>query len=292
MRIASLVSLGFPTLALAAMASSCGLLSGAECASDDDCHGSKVCAEGACVECKSDAECGARESCVQNSCERGGGEGEGEGGEGEGEGAVGEGEGGEGEGGAGEGEGEGGVAGADTLRARITWDSTTADLDIHLTQKDGTGQFCVSDMQGATGAGPQSTLCTAAPLDCNFGDCKNGFGPSPDWDGTASPSAGDPTLDIDDVSGLGPEQISVQALPAGDYLLGAFFYSTGTGASPLLTSVTAELFVGLSGAPAFTKSASLDDVTNRWVDFAIIHKSGANVCVEDLTDGDPTDDCP
>ncbi len=112
------------SLVLAAVAGVCVLpacsldllnLGGAGCSSDGDCHGSKICVDGACVECENDRDCDVGHVCQDGDCVRDSntGEGEGEGdvnpgeGEGEGEGDVGPGE--------GEGEGEGEPPGCGTV---------------------------------------------------------------------------------------------------------------------------------------------------------------------------------
>ena len=281
-------------LLLLAPASSCDLLSGKECSGDADCHGTQVCsADGACVQCKSDDDCDGRETCVDGSCERGGaGEGEGsvgegEGSVGEGEGSVGEGEGsvGEGEGSVGEGEGEGGpVAG---LTLTLTWDTDT-DLDIHATQGP---SFCIDPLTTASAGtyGPVSQSCAPAPADCNYTNCKtSSFSSRTEWDGVTGVTGGDPTLEIDDLDGRGPEIIDVSRPVIGTYLVGAFYYGQGTTATPPSTAAT--LTVSVNGTVQKIVHATLP-TTDAWSDLAVVHfESGGVFCIGDVSDG--VDECP
>jgi hypothetical protein len=109
----------------------------------------------------------------------------------------------------------------------------------------------------------------------------------PQWDAVAGNSAGDPHLDIDDLTGYGPENINVDALPAGEFLLGVNVY-TSTG---LTTNVSGSLRYGSSPARSFGPFP-MDSATVRWRDVAIVVSTGSTVCFEDLLDGNATDDCP
>jgi hypothetical protein len=168
--------------------------------------------------------------------------------------------------------------------AQLTWDIDTGDLDIHFTRRDATGSLCVDFLSFGSVAGPQASLCDGtAPLDCNYARCR--FQPPPEWDAIDGASAGDPTQDIDDVSGFGPEIVSVGELAAGEYLLAAHYYTPTD-----LTFATASLF--LLGNEIYAGAAPMS-ATVRWLEFAIVIKDPAGgVCVEDLIDGSAVDDCP
>ncbi len=77
----------------------------------------------------------------------------------------------------------------DELHIELTWDTTKADLDLHLSLED--------------------TEFFQKPGDCNF--CN----PNPNWNGGGSDN--DCRLDIDDRTGKGPENINVQFPDNGSY---------------------------------------------------------------------------
>lgn len=77
---------------------------------------------------------------------------------------------------------------------------------------------------GGTPPGALAQVCSPA-LDCTFSTCREGSLNRVDWDGVAGVTAGDPVIDIDDLNGFGPENLTVASLPDGDYLFGAAFFS-------------------------------------------------------------------
>lgn len=110
------------------------------------------------------------------------------------------------------------------LHVELLWNTGSADLDLHLLTSD--GEFFVE------------------PYDCNF--CNR----TPSWG--AIGEADDPRLDIDDVSGFGPENINIDT-PADDrYTVMAHYYTeNGDG------DVTATVRVYLYGALASETSYAL-----------------------------------
>jgi hypothetical protein len=93
----------------------------------------------------------------------------------------------------------------EALHVQLSWDTDSNDIDVHL-MKD-TGPYCSANA-------------------CYYGNCKATSYSRPDWDGDGSTSsAGDPVLDIDDLSGYGPENINVDNPVDGDYTVGVHFYS-------------------------------------------------------------------
>ncbi len=177
----------------------------------------------------------------------------------------------------------------DTFLAQLTWDTPTGDMDLHVAKRNDSGEFCVSGDRGVD-VGPQARSCTP-DLDCNFSTCKATFGNRPDWDGDGVESAGDPSLDIDDISGYGPENINVDQSVAGDYLITAFYYSGSVNVGNTL-----RIYVyGLLQQESFD---TLED--DAWWEVAILHwqnlpdghpRTADGWCLEDLTDTDATDDC-
>ena len=120
---------------------------------------------------------------------------------------------------------------------QLSWDTDTNDLDLHTTKQGSDGRYCI-DAANTTDPvdGLLSEDCDSG-LDCNFAGCKAGsYGDPPEWDGVAGRTAGDPMLDIDDLHGFGPENINVDAMPEGNYLVGVNTYSAGTTVLPQMST--------------------------------------------------------
>lgn len=182
----------------------------------------------------------------------------------------------------------------DTFLAQLTWDTPSGDMDLHVAKMDDSGDFCISgnrgiDPQASTQyAGNVAEECsTGDDLDCNFSTCKAGYPSRPDWDGSGDLSEGDPSLDIDDVDGYGPENINVDQSSPGSYLISVFYYSGSTDVGN-----TVRIYVyGLLQQEHYYSLADDD-----WRDVAILHWQNLPAgqgewCLEDLDDGDRSDDC-
>ena len=91
------------------------------------------------------------------------------------------------------------------LHLQLEWDSNNCDVDMHLLN-------------------PQGTFFQA-PNDCYYANM------APNW-GTANDFTDDPFLDVDNVWGLGPENINLQAPQPGTYKLMIHFYSDSYQGSP------------------------------------------------------------
>ena len=224
-------------------------------------------------------QCSAVDAGDDDDDDDGEGEGEGEpGGEGEGE-AAGEGEGEAG----GEGEGEAGVA----LHVQLTWTSGTDDLDVRGIRKDGSGRFCAAadffnSTPTSTPSGPLAELCATAPLSCSYVNCRSD-GAAPDWDGSGGQSRGDPSIDVDQLQGLGPENLNVGSLADGEYLFGAMPY-----VSPAGTAALMKVFVG--GSLEGERDTNVAAAT--WTELFFVRARAGVVCVDDLSDGSAGTDCP
>lgn len=81
----------------------------------------------------------------------------------------------------------------------MTWDRNFTDLDVHLVRPGG----AVFAMDGA---------------DCYYADR------APDW-GVTGDAADDPSLELDDVDGFGPEVLRYHRPPAGDYELYVHYFA-------------------------------------------------------------------
>jgi uncharacterized protein YfaP (DUF2135 family) len=94
------------------------------------------------------------------------------------------------------------------LHVQLTWDTSSNDIDLHLA-RNGTN-WCSND-------------------DCYYG------GRNPNWGGGDA----NPSLDIDDLSGFGPENITIERPNDGNYTVGVDFYS---GSVPCTTTI--KIFIG------------------------------------------------
>ncbi len=110
---------------------------------------------------------------------------------------------------------------ADAIHVELTWDTPSADLDLHLIENDGE--------------------LFEVPSDCTW--CNR----TPDW---GSPSGNDdPRLDLDDLGGFGPENINVFEPEDGRYHVKVHYYDDNGD-----FAVQASVKVWLNGAVEWTGS--------------------------------------
>lgn len=172
----------------------------------------------------------------------------------------------------------------DNFLVQLSWDTPVNDLDLHVTRMGSDSQYCI-DATTATPGGLLAEDCNSG-LDCNFASCRSYDTSSPEWDGSAGRTEGDPVLDIDDLSGFGPENINVDAMSAGDYLVGVNTYS-----GSMDCGVTVRIFIFGRLAGEFFAEMS----PREWWEVAAVRWPAdiltEDPCIEDLTDGNATDDC-
>jgi hypothetical protein len=166
---------------------------------------------------------------------------------------------------------------SEKLHIQLTWDTPAdrdqtddlgTDVDLHLLHPQASGWF--------SGDG----------LDCFF---ENG---TPDWGRPGDPSD-DPTLDIDDVNGAGPENINIarpqstEAYRRG-YRVGVHYYSAdglGAGADlgPLESVATVRIFV--NGEMAYEGSRALAETRDFWTaaEVKFVGANGRVIEVDTLT---------
>ena len=122
-----------------------------------------------------------------------------------------------------------------TIHVELTWDSPETDLDLHLVSVNDGGAF------------------SAAPYDCYFQNT------NPDW-GVTGVTADDPSIDIDDVDGFGPENVNLnQPIEGYTYRVLAHYYDDrGLGA----TNATVRIYV--SGQLKFEGIRPLDRTGAGW----------------------------
>ncbi|MFZ9886162.1 MAG: hypothetical protein ACO3JL_01565 [Myxococcota bacterium] len=175
----------------------------------------------------------------------------------------------------------------DTVLVQLSWDTSYGDMDLHLMKESSGGQFCASSGVDLSGAVADSC---GGDYSCYYGNCKATSGGRPDWDddGVAG-SEGDPSLDIDDLCGFGPENINIDVAEPGAYLVGVdFFGFTGCSGSG---SVGNTIRIYIYGALAAEFFRDLD--SGDWWEPAIIHwvdPADGVPCVEDLSTS--AEECP
>lgn len=97
----------------------------------------------------------------------------------------------------------------DDLILKLLWDNKNSDMDIHLIRPDGTYGDPVSD--------------------CYYWNCSPQYsGERPDW-GIEGETKDDPYLDIDNVTGMGPETLYVNKPANGTYKVIVHAYDTSKG---------------------------------------------------------------
>lgn len=176
---------------------------------------------------------------------------------------------------------------------QLSWANPDGDLDLHVTKRNSAGNYCVDSLGGGRNVdAPFSDTCSSADADadCNYSNCKpNNSAGAPEWDDVAGRTIGDPTLDIDDVTGFGPENTNVDLIEPGSY---GFGFDTFSGGIDFLA--TARLFIFGRLAGEWPVEANSQFVELGSVHFARDPETSQVVmaCLEDFTDGSATDDCP
>lgn len=127
----------------------------------------------------------------------------------------------------------------ENIHVELTWSTASADVDLHLLNSS--GQFYVM------------------PDDCNW--CNQG----PNWGTTGS--ADDPSLDIDDRFGYGPENTNIDS-PADDTYSIKVHYFTDNGDTSLTATVKVYLYGDLAGeaSASMTRDQVWDAGLIQWPD--------------------------
>ena len=120
---------------------------------------------------------------------------------------------------------------AQDLRVEMFWDQNGDDMDLHLLAPGGTFE--------------------SSTTDCHFTNCKaSSIGL--DW-GTLGFTDDDPVLDLDDISGDGPENINIIQPQNGSYTVIVHDY----GADPGIPSTSVTVNIYLDGALVWTDTRSI-----------------------------------
>lgn len=174
----------------------------------------------------------------------------------------------------------------DTILTQLSWDTSFGDMDLHLMKADDQGRYC-----GASAAqGGLAESCGTTSYACYYANCKATSGNRPDWDDDGeNGTEGDPSLDIDDLCGFGPENINIDLAAPGSYLVGVdFFGFTGCSGSGAVGNTLRLYLYGALQAEFYRDMENGD-----WWEPAIIHWPGVDQgvpCIEDL--GTTELECP
>jgi hypothetical protein len=181
----------------------------------------------------------------------------------------------------------------DAFLVQLTWAEPTGDMDLHVTKRSPNGKYCLQGL-GSPESGVQEPYdapgfgsdCGGGPLDCYYGNCKPGSSSNaPEWDGVPGRTDGDPSLDIDDLTGFGPENTNVNTVTAGSYAFGGDYFG---GFGPHTMFIRLFIYGRLKGE-------WVEVIDDQFWEVGIVHfreDDLFNPCIEDLTDGDPSDQCP
>ena len=172
----------------------------------------------------------------------------------------------------------------DNFLVQLSWDTPGTDIDLHVTKLSDDGEYCFQSTNGSTVVGGFFAQDCENDLDCNYAGCDDGNG-DPDWDNVAGGTPGDPSLDIDDTQGFGPENVNVDVMTAGMYLIGVDGFRT----TPVSGSTVRIFIFGRLSGEFF------EEVTNHefWEVALVRWPNGVDQtfpCVEDLTDGTSGDE--
>jgi hypothetical protein len=133
------------------------------------------------------------------------------------------------------------------LWVQLTWDQPVNDIDLHLA-RNGTN-WCSNDA-------------------CYYGNCKPSAFGGLNWGGGAR----NPTLDIDDLSGFGPENITIENPADGNYTVGVDMFSWQRDAT-----LTVKIFIG--GALEYEGFHTLGRA-QQWLPARVEIRSGVSTIVE------------
>jgi hypothetical protein len=170
----------------------------------------------------------------------------------------------------------------DELLVQLTWSSPQADIDLHMIRQDDQGRFCARAVEGG---GPLTEECVDATAieDCYYWSCSPTRSLTPDWDEDgALLSDGDPSLDVDDRCGYGPENLNVDHPVAGSYLIGVdnFDQNVPEGCvafAPVDVTVRVYTYGQLTGEWFGTVG------NGGWWEVAVVHwQADGEVCIDDL----------
>jgi len=135
----------------------------------------------------------------------------------------------------------------DRIHVELIWDTGNSDMDLHMYEDENVEFFQFIG-------------------DCNF--CN----PNPNW-GTAA-SSDDPSLDLDDVGGYGPENTNINEPAAGNYPVRVHYFednNNGASTATVRFYLDGELFDQFSRV--LTRNQIWDVGTIKWPDGVVIEEN-------------------
>ena len=136
----------------------------------------------------------------------------------------------------------------DALHIQLVWDIDTSDMDLHLLSPRGSSTMNFFDLLGS---------------DCYY------MNKSPSWGAPGTDD--DPSLDIDDVDGYGPENINISRPETGTFTVGVHYFCDDN-----LGQSNATIRIFCNGVKAFEKTRMLYSSGDFW-DVATIRWPGCTI---------------
>jgi uncharacterized protein YfaP (DUF2135 family) len=145
------------------------------------------------------------------------------------------------------------------ISIELTWNTNGTDVDSHL-------------------------IAPCYPMWDSFGDCYFGHR-NPDWDNSGGSSAGDPSLDVDDTNGYGPENIVLVAPPFdGIYQYKVHYYSdNGYGPSTATVKIWINGVKGFEGNRTLSSGQVWDCACIEWQSESGTVTAGSSCSLRTLT---------
>ncbi len=149
------------------------------------------------------------------------------------------------------------------LAVRIEWNNE-ADLDIHLLREAG------AEFNPTGGDG-----------DCYYANCKPLPGSTPDWPPTGPEN--NPVLDVDNLTGYGPENITMAVPISGSYIAAVHYYGTNNGVAQPPAVVTLRVRDDSAIVLEISKTLTACDQFLYLADI-IVSDSGASIAATERND--------
>ena len=144
------------------------------------------------------------------------------------------------------------------FRVQLTWDTDNSDIDLHLVRPGGTYE---------------------SSNDCYYANCQ---GTGLEWG--ASGTAGNPVLDVDDVTGFGPENIFIESgAESGNYRIIVYNFD-GTPS----TRATVKIFLNEVEVQRFTSLTLDSGVRDHWLVANVNVQTGAVSAINTYQVANPT----
>lgn len=183
------------------------------------------------------------------------------------------------------------------LHIELTWDNDRSDIDLHFLAS--TNRELWFDAKANNGS---NVTCSQGGPPAKGGPDNFWCVQDPDWGGTPelwsgdNNTANDPSLDVDNVSGFGPENINVDNLEDGVYTIGAHYFADIAGsADPSAGTQQARIRVYVNGALENTYTRNLGCRAFWEVARVTVSGNGTSIVSSSLNQefdivGDATDD--